>query len=82
MAKAWQTGDLKTLDGLILDSFREHPAMHKKFLLDRNQSWLPKLNELLNGDKDVLVVVGAGHMIGKGGVVELLTGKGYQIEQR
>jgi len=82
LAKAWTSGDTKALDKLILDSFREYPLMHKKLLLDRNHSWIAKLEQLLRGEKDVLVVVGAGHLVGKGSVVDLLTAKGYKIEQR
>jgi uncharacterized protein YbaP (TraB family) len=81
LVAAWKTGDLKALDKLILESFREYPLMHKKFLTDRNRNWMPNLEKLLSGDKNVLVVVGAGHMIGKDGVVDLLTGKGYKVEQ-
>jgi len=82
LAKAWTSGDTKALDKLILDSFREYPLMHKKLLLDRNRSWIAKLEQLLRGEKDVLVLVGAGHLVGKGGVVDLLAAKGYKIEQR
>jgi len=82
LAAAWQTGDLQALDELILKSFREYPTMHQKFLLDRNHSWIPKLEKLLHGESDALVVVGAGHMIGKEGVVDLLQAKGYQIQQQ
>lgn len=82
MAKAWQTGDAKVLDKLILDSFREHPLMLKKLLIDRNRAWIAKCEQFLKGDKDVLVVVGAGHLVGKDSVVELLTAKGYKVEQR
>lgn len=82
LVAAWQTGDVKALDKLLLESFREYPLMSQKFLTDRNRTWLPKLDKLLNGDQDVLVVVGAGHMIGKDGVVDLLTAKGYKVEQR
>jgi len=82
LAKAWTDGDTKTLDKLILDSFREHPLMLKKLLLDRNRAWIPKLEEFLKSDKAVLVVVGAGHLVGKDSVVELLTAKGYKVEQR
>ena len=56
--------------------------MHKKLLLDRNRSWIAKLEQLLRNEKDVLVVVGAGHLVGKDSVVELLAAKGYKIEQR
>lgn len=82
LVTAWQTGDVMAMDKLILESFREYPLIHKQFLTDRNRNWIPKLEKLLNGDKDVLVVVGAGHMIGNDGVVELLTAKGYKVEQR
>lgn len=82
LAKAWTTGDTKGLDKLILDSFREYPLMHKKLLIDRNRAWIPKCEEFLKGEKNVLVVVGAGHLVGKDSVVELLTAKGYKVEQR
>jgi uncharacterized protein len=36
---------------------------------------------MLQGSDDVLVVVGAGHLVGKQGVVEMLRAKGYTIEQ-
>lgn len=82
LEKAWLTGDTKGLDKLLLDSFREYPLMHKKFLIDRNRAWLAKLEQFLKSDKDVLVVVGAGHLVGKDSVVDLLTAKGYRVEQR
>lgn len=82
LAAAWTTGDVKAMDKLIVDTFREYPSMHKKFLLDRNRAWIAKLEKLLQGDKDALVVVGAGHLIGKDSVVDLLAGKKYKVEQR
>ena len=66
----------------MLDSFREYPLMHKKLMIDRNRAWIPKLEQFLKGDKDVLVVVGAGHLVGKDSVVELVATKGYKLEQR
>jgi uncharacterized protein len=82
LEKAWLTGDTQALDKLLLDSFREYPLMHKKFLIDRNRAWLAKLEQFSKGDQDVLVVVGAGHLVGKDSVVDLLTAKGYKVEQR
>jgi uncharacterized protein len=82
LEKAWQTGDAAALDKLLLDSFRDYPLMHKKFLIDRNRAWIEKLEEYLKGDKVVLVVVGAGHLVGKESVVDLLSAKGYKVRQR
>jgi uncharacterized protein len=82
LEKAWQTGDAAALDKLLLDSFRDYPLMHKKFLIDRNRAWIEKLEKYLKGDKVVLVVVGAGHLVGKESVVDLLSAKGYKVRQR
>jgi uncharacterized protein YbaP (TraB family) len=48
---------------------------------DRNKSWMPKIEQLLGGKDDVLVVVGAAHLVGKEGVLEMLKAKGYLVEQ-
>jgi len=50
-------------------------------LTDRNRVWLPKIEELLRGEKTVFVVVGMAHLVGKDGVVESLKKKGFRVEQ-
>jgi uncharacterized protein YbaP (TraB family) len=51
-------------------------------LTQRNQDWVVKIEKLLGGNKDVLVIVGAGHLVGPHSVVQLLNQKGYTIEQK
>ena len=65
----------------MLDSMRKYPVIYKKFLTDRNERWVPKIEEQLRSGKDVFVVVGAGHLVGTNGVVELLKKKGYTVPQ-
>ena len=48
---------------------------------DRNERWLPKIQEWAQGNKNVLVVVGAGHLVGNNGLVELLRKKGLKVTQ-
>ena len=79
---AWRIGDIKGLDKIITEYTKDYPAMQKRFFTNRNQKWLAKIEKLLQGDKDVLVVVGAGHLVGKDSVVDLLTRKGFKAEQR
>ena len=38
---AWRSGDLATLDKLLLQSFRETPAIYQRLLVDRNRNWVP-----------------------------------------
>lgn len=79
--EAWKTGDAKALDKFIVESMREHPKIHKKLLIDRNEQWADKLEKLLTRDKDVFVVVGAAHLVGKDSVVDLLTKKRFKVQQ-
>jgi uncharacterized protein YbaP (TraB family) len=81
LMKAWETGDGEKLDKMLNEAMADSPAIYKRLLTDRNRNWLPKLEELAQGSKNTMVIVGAGHLVGKEGVVELLRKKGYKISQ-
>lgn len=82
--RAWRKGDVVALDALtrgeMIDS---SPETYRLINVARNDVWVPKIRKLLDdpGSDDVLVVVGAMHLLGKDGVVEKLRGKGYRIER-
>jgi uncharacterized protein YbaP (TraB family) len=82
LMKAWQTGDSGTLEVLLNEALQEAPVIYKRFLTDRNQRWVPQLEEMARGGKNVIVIVGAGHLVGKEGVVELLKKKGWKVTQQ
>ena len=44
----------------------------------RNRKWLPKIEALLEDDRDYLVVVGTLHFVGRDGLLALLTHGGPQ----
>ena len=66
---------------MMRTSFEEYPGMYEKFVTDRNKTWAEKLAELAAKDQTCMVVVGAAHLGGKEGLLELLKHKGYSIEQ-
>ena len=82
LLKSWQTGDMKTLAALLNKSLGEHPALTQRLLVDRNKRWVPRIEELMRGDKDAIVIVGAGHLAGKQSVVELLEKNGAKVVQQ
>ncbi|MEJ2189178.1 MAG: TraB/GumN family protein [Acidobacteriota bacterium] len=82
LATSWRVGDVKPVEELLLDGFEESPELFEKLVTKRNQSWLGQVEELIGGDRDALVVVGALHLVGDGGLVALLRDKGYVVEQR
>ncbi len=82
--EAWRRGDVEALiNGTIVEMQKEYPRLYKAINVDRNDAWVPKLEERLKtaGTDDYLVVVGAMHLLGSDGVVEKLRGKGYQVER-
>jgi len=82
LLNAWETGDAKKLEKLMNEAMADEPVIYKRLLTDRNRNWLPKIEEFLRGDKNTIVIVGAGHLVGKEGVVELLRKKGLKVTQQ
>ena len=78
---AWKSGNAAKIESLLLEITRKYPSIHRRFLTDLNRAWLPKIEELLRSDKNVFVVVGMAHLVGKEGVVDLLKKKGFRVEQ-
>ena len=40
-----------------------------------------RIESYLHSIGSTFVIVGAGHLVGKGGIIELIKGKGYVVEQ-
>ena len=81
MMAAWQNGKTDDLYELLFKSFKDHPGIEERLLTRRNKAWLPQIEKMLKESKITMVVVGAGHLIGPDGLVELLKQKGYKVKQ-
>ena len=81
---AWRAGDTATLwNGMAADMQRQYPKLYRHINIERNDAWLPKIEQRLRDPSkdDTLVVVGALHLLGGDGVVEKLRAKGYRVER-
>lgn len=81
MVDAWNRGDVERGGKLFLESMRGYPELKAKLLDERNRNWMPQIEQFLKQDEDILVVVGAAHLVGKEGVIELLKARGHTLEQ-
>lgn len=75
--KAYKNQDLEKLWELSQD-WDESLAEMTLLLDDRNKKWIPKLKPLLD-EGGVFIAVGALHLPGKAGVLELLKKEGYKV---
>ena len=82
MEELWLSGNAAGLDSLThAGETSATAAITGAVLASRNQTWLPKVVGWVEGRDDMLVVVGAGHLVGAQGLVELLRAKGFKVEQ-
>jgi len=81
MVKAWREGDDATVGKMIDDSMSGSPQFRKELLDNRNENWAKKIKEYIKGDKDIMVIVGAAHLVGEKGLIELLKVSGIRVER-
>jgi hypothetical protein len=81
LVNAWRYGDLDFLEREMLAEMREYPELYKTIVVDRNRSWVEKIDLWLDDRGDYLIVVGALHLIGGDGVPALLAQRGHEVTQ-
>jgi uncharacterized protein YbaP (TraB family) len=81
MANAWKTGDVNAMERLVLTDLRSEPEMYQRLLVERNKTWLPKIEALFSDAKPAFIVVGAAHLVGSDGLLQMLKARGYTVEQ-
>lgn len=82
IVRAWKSGDVGSLEKHLLAGMRDYPEIHRKVIDDRNRRWLPQIEGLLSRGENALIIVGAAHLVGNNGVIQLLKGRGYKVEQK
>ncbi|HQW44462.1 MAG: TraB/GumN family protein [Chitinophagaceae bacterium] len=78
MFKAYKEQDLKKLENLLIATDAGIAGFTDILLYHRNQNWVEKLKSLLP-KKSLLIAVGAGHLPGEKGVINLLRKEGYKL---
>lgn len=75
----WRRGDADGLAAMFTKSMRDQPELVERLLLARNRRWVPQIEELLRSGSPAIVIVGVGHLVGEGSVVEMLRARGYTV---
>lgn len=82
MKAAWRTGDLSQLEEIAIKPMQmDFPALYQSLLVERNDSWLPKIEAMLTTPEIEFVLVGALHLVAAEGVVQRLRDRGYQVKK-
>lgn len=82
--QAWEEGDAAGMEEATLQALVEDPALAPYYdilFTQRNYNMLAKIEEFLADDDVYFIVVGAGHLVGDEGLLNLLEERGYTLEQ-
>jgi uncharacterized protein len=82
--KAWTSGDSQGMESILMKYTREDRRLssaYEKLIYERNGNMAGKIEAYLKTKGTYFVVVGAAHLIGEKGIIEILRGKGYRVVQ-
>jgi uncharacterized protein YbaP (TraB family) len=82
--QSWTSGDAKSLEKMATRSMTEDgrlSSIYETLIYDRNRKMVSKIEDFLKTKETYFVIVGAGHLVGGKGIVEILKAKGYMVEQ-
>ena len=77
--EAWQRGDLSVTEAEDRAMRRDHPALHQRFLVDRNRAWVPRIEAMLGEPGAAFVLVGGLHLAGEASVPACLAAAGLPV---
>ena len=78
MFEAYKKQDLGKLEKMMVDSDIGMAGFTDILLYHRNQNWVKKLKTLMP-EKALIIAVGAGHLPGDKGLINLLRKEGYRV---
>jgi uncharacterized protein YbaP (TraB family) len=84
MFNAWNTGNTTEMEKIVFEGIEEYPeyqGLYQKFMDDRNFLMVDKIEDFLQDNSIHFIIVGAGHLVGENGIINLLTENGYAITQ-
>jgi len=82
--EAWHYGNVEIMESIVFEALIYEPelAPFYEVLFDqRNIMMAEKIEEFLADDEVYFVVVGAGHLVGENGLINLLENEGYETKQ-
>jgi uncharacterized protein YbaP (TraB family) len=84
LIEAWTSGNTKGVEATLTKSFLEDGRLapiYEKLIKERNRGMVSKIEDFLQAKETYFVIAGAGHLVGDQGIIEILKGKGYLLEQ-
>ena len=74
----YRNADLRLLNTLADEMKDASPSLFKRLVTDRNEQWMSKFEDFRKRPYNILVVVGAMHLVGEQGLIERFRQRNWQ----
>lgn len=82
IADAWRRGDTGRLEELLVVELKTlQPRLYKRLIADRNNNWLPVIDNSKKPLRTRFILVGIAHLVGPDGIIAALHKRGYRVEK-
>lgn len=82
LVELYLKGDIYSIDEYLRSSMKSYTKGYERLIVERNFGMANKLDSLLKiKDNKLFCAVGAGHLAGPSGLINLLKSKGYKVRQ-
>ncbi|MEI6765461.1 MAG: TraB/GumN family protein [Bacteroidota bacterium] len=78
MVDAYKDQDIDKLYEFITSQSSTDKSFEQDFITTRNHNWVPVIKKMIS-EQSTFIAVGAGHLGGPGGMVQLLLKEGYNV---
>ena len=86
LISTWKKGDEAAMAKLLyVDALKDYPsfaAIYDKLFFERNIKMKAKIKPFFKSNETYFVIVGAGHLVGEKGIVNLLRNDGYTVTRQ
>jgi uncharacterized protein YbaP (TraB family) len=85
LLNAWREGDSKVMERLMFknaDDDSRLSRIYEKLFYERNRNMADKIAKMLSQKGTYFIAVGAGHLVGKRGIIDRLSRQGYAVCQQ
>lgn len=79
LADIWRKGDMRAIEAETRTGILADPELREALFTRRNQLWSARIVAMLQRGEKPFVAVGAAHMVGSDGLLELLQAGGYKV---
>ncbi|QUX91312.1 TraB/GumN family protein [Marinomonas sp. A3A] len=80
LRESWRKGDMEAMADIELKDFKQdYPEVYHSLLVERNDLWMPQIEDMLKDSDVEFIMVGAMHLAGPDSILAKLKAGGYEV---